>query len=135
MKTGGNIFKGFVAGLAFPAIVLPLVYSIFVLRAPDLLPILIPIYFYPMFIPLFFGLANVIFLRYSKKFGKKHENMGLIITGLLLGLIVTWLKISTFLLFLFSVKEEHSYIILPVVYALVFRFIIKRINRFYGLSS
>lgn len=132
--TNKKLIKAFIAGLTFPAVFLPLAYTfLFIVnpRIPDE-----PVQFIPMYIPLLFGLTNMVFIRTCDETSAKKINRCLWLTGGGLGLIVAAvgvfiLKIPA-LIFGTTFSADFQYlplIVLPIIYGAVFRYIVKWLNK------
>jgi len=118
--------KSFIAGMVFPGIFLPLAYTIFYFVRP--VPFHEnPLQFIPMYIPLLFGIANVISASFAKP---QVANGRLWLTGILLGLIVSIVGVFALnipaLVFGFSDGLKYAPIIfLPIIYGIIFRYFVK----------
>ncbi len=132
-----KLIRAFIAGMAFPAVFLPLAYSFLSLISPRHL-IGHPVQFITMYLPLFWGLANCIFVIYLHGSSNKIINQGLWMTGIGLGFVVAifgvfFMRLPTML---FGIMNEFMFaplIILPIVYGLVFRYVVKWLNKLVGL--
>ncbi|CRX38277.1 hypothetical protein [Estrella lausannensis] len=123
-----HYFKAFVAGTVVPTLMLPIA-TLFLIRSGNEHLLQIPLLH---LLPLIWGLWNVFYLAALKKILPKDENTQIAAAGALLGLIVA----------LFAVFEaqipgklhaEHlKWVPLiggPLIYAIVWRFIVKPLNR------
>lgn len=129
--------KLLMAGMLFPAVFLPLAYSGFYLAESDVVRAH-PLQFIPMFIPLLFGLANIIRAHLQKGQGKKEDTNGYFVTGIVLGLLVAYvginyLRVPSLLFGLTGCNVYLPFIFIPVIYALIFRFIVRRLNQLLGV--
>lgn len=126
--------KAFVSGMAFPAVFLPLAYTVLFLMEPRPAPPT-PLQFIPMFIPLVFGIANALFVNMSEGMPAKSSTTGLWVVGACTGFIVA--VVGVFILhfptLVFGVvppgMEYIPLIALPIIYALIFRYIVKWLNK------
>lgn len=129
--TSKKSIKAFVAGMAFPAIFLPLLYTFLFFTNQRVAHI--EIQFMPMYIPLVFGLANVLYVHMTEG-SQKNANVSLWFTGGCLGFIVAVIGVFVmhFPTMIFGVTHELQYlplVVVPVVYGLIFRYIVKYFNK------
>lgn len=131
--TNKKFIKAFVAGLAFPAFFLPLVYTVLFIVNPRVAHE--PVQFIPMYIPLLFGLANALYIRMSDGGPAKNVNVGLWTTGAFLGFFVAVigvfvLRVPT-LIFGTAVTNIQfvPLIAIPLIYGVIFRYIVKWLNK------
>jgi len=130
-----KFLKAFIAGMAFPSVFLPLAYTLLffveqsTLRAHTL-------QFIPMYIPLVFGITNVLYMHLSEGLPAKHANTALWAMGACLGFVVAVLGVFFIhvptLVFGSLLDNDLAYlplIILPIIYGAIFRFIIKWLNK------
>ncbi len=137
--TKDQLFKSFIAGLAFPAFFLPFFYTFmyFVVGQPIQEN---PLQFIPLYLPLLFAITNVIYIWIGDRCPIKGINARLWVTGAILGFIVAiigvfMINIPT-LVFGFTGSLRYLPIILmPIIYGAIFRYIIKWLNRLLGLSN
>jgi hypothetical protein len=130
--TAKKFVKAFIAGMALPAVFLPIAYSVLFVNEHHALMIH-PIQFIPMYLPLAWGLANAMYVQLHGAPGK-HVNRGLWITGICLGFVVAVYGVFVMHLptIIFGVVHGYDYaplIILPVVYGLLFRYVVKWLNK------
>ena len=79
--------KAFIAGLAFPATVFPILYSGVYLGSQGQVRT-VPVQFFPLFIPLVFGLWNDLYFLIGKRCPVKDRNLRLWAYGAILGFLV-----------------------------------------------
>lgn len=130
--------RAFIAGMALPAVVLPIAYTIlyFNVRSPITTHTL---QFIPMFLPLAWGLANAIYAKMLEESSPKKANGGLVVTGACLGFLVA--VFGVFVIHaptaVFGEKVfNYQYlplIVLPIVYAILWRYIVKWLNKLVGV--
>lgn len=125
--------KSIMSGMFFPAVFLTFTYSI--LWSCNITNFkFFPAQFLVMYIPMLFGITNVIHLWVGDSCPIKNYYLRLWVTGGILGVIV-----STFGVFvlnipsvLFNVSGIISYlplIFLPIIYGAIFRYIINWLNK------
>lgn len=128
-----KFFKALVAGMSIPAILLPLCYTAIYFLDPNSIR-LGSVQVMALYVPIFFGLMNVAYVRVAKNFpAARHDNL-LIAAGILLGLLVCYFQVPTLLFGLPHGWADKSIILLPVTYALIFRFLIKWCNNALGVE-
>lgn len=130
-----RFLKAFIAGLVLPAVLLPLqLYAWYAMGNTALLsqPIL-------LLLPIVWGLWNVVYfavLKYILPFG---VNERLIITGFLLGLLLA--IYGVFVLDLPALVGIPNYlrylplVLAPIIYAVVWKYIVKFLNEVVGLEN
>ena len=91
--TSKKLVKAFVSGITFPAVFLPLAYT-FLYMADHRALTQHPIQFIPMYIPLVWGIANMIHTKVNDEARGKSINKGLWLTGGILGFLVAVFGIS-----------------------------------------
>lgn len=135
--TGKKFVKAFIAGMALPAAVLPIAYTLLYLnfRSPLTAHAL---QFIPMFLPLVWGLANAIYVKLQEDSSPKKANGALIVTGACLGFLVAVFAIfivhaPTMMLGRSSGLQYLPLIIVPVIYAVLWRYVVKWINKLLGV--
>ncbi len=124
-----KIIRALVAGMVFPALFLPIAYSLVFIISPHTFVLLRSLQFVPMYIPILFGVGNIIYVFFSKNKSPKKNNQLLLFVGFCLGLIVALLNIPTFIFGVVLNQQTTAMIVLPILYALVFRYIIKWVNK------
>lgn len=128
-----KLVKAFIAGLAFPATILPFAYtSLFFSKHGQL--ITNTLQFIPMYLPIAWGVANAIYLSCRNNGSKKSVNTGLWITGIFLGLLVAIYGVFVAHLpkELFGVQDSARFaplVMIPIIYGIFFRYIVKWINK------
>ena len=130
----GILLKAFIAGLVLPSVILPLLLCAALhLGKPEVLTI--P---FLHFIPLIWGMWNLLYFAVFKHFSS-NVNGRLLLTGAVLGLLIAVygvfkLEIPT----LVGFPEGLYYLPLivgPILYALLWRYILKPLNSFLGLQN
>lgn len=137
---GKNLYlKAFVAGLAFPATLLPFIYSILYFSGHSAVKDL-PLQFIPHFVPIIFGLWNIFYFTIREKCSIKNRNVRLWVWGALLGFIGA--LIGVFLIglpeLLFGLTGVLQYLPLigaPIFYGLIWRYIVSSLNDLLGLED
>ena len=134
-----NHSRAFIAGLAFPAVLLPVVYLI-LNQTGLMVAISLPLQFQPLFLPIIFGFWNVLYFAIGRRHPVKAKNSRLWVTGIILGLIV-----ASFVVFvsdlpelIFGITGGSNYlpfIIAPIIYGLIWRYIVNSINNLVGLQD
>lgn len=134
-----NHSRAFIAGLAFPAVLLPVVYLI-LNQTGLMVAISLPLQFQPLFLPIIFGFWNVLYFAIGRRHPVKAKNSRLWVTGIILGLIV-----ASFVVFvsdlpelIFGITGGSNYlpfIIVPIIYGLIWRYIVNSINNLVGLQD
>lgn len=131
-----KLVKAFIAGLTLPAVVLPIMYTLLEFNVRNVFP-QHTYHFIPMFLPLAWGLANAIFIYLHKEGSSKGVNGGLIVTGACLGFLVAAFVVMTRVPeMVFGRGSNLQYlplIVAPVVYAILFRFVVKWLNKLIGV--
>lgn len=128
-----KLVKAFVSGMAFPAVFLPLAYAgLYMMDHRALTQH--PIQFVPMFIPLAWGIANVIHSKVNDEARGKSINKGLWLTGAILGFLVAvvgifMMHIPTMIFGELRGFEFAPLVVLPIVYGLLFRYVVKWLNK------
>ncbi len=127
-----RIVKAFIAGLTLPAVVLPIMYTLLYFNVRNIFT-QHALQFIPMFLPLAWGVANLVFAHLNKETHTKGANSGLVITGACLGFLVA--VFGVFIAHVPSIlfgKGQYQYLpllIVPVVYAILFRYVVKWFNK------
>ena len=128
-----NLLKSFLAGLAFPAMVLPFLY--FFLYFGNVGEIHnAPLQFIPLFVPLLFGAVNIFYVKINEQYSGATEDRRLWWTGIMMGLGVAVLGVFVLDLpiLLFRLSGWWQYVPLvfaPLLYGLIWRYVIKSLNR------
>lgn len=130
--------KAFMAGLTIPAVVMPFAYA--VLYKVNVGQVQTePFQFLPLFLPLAFGLWNVLyFATLSNCPMKDKPALRLTLWGAKLGLLVALLGVFVLNLpwYLFGITSDFKYaplIILPIVYGIVWRYGVGYLNKVLSL--
>lgn len=130
--------KAFCSGLAVPATIMSVVYtSAFLLRFPPFFEY--PLQFLPIWIPLLFGLWNVFNVHVGKGFPVKEKRLRYWTLGILLGFFVAIfgivvVKLPVILFGLTGMYQLLPLLIVPVVYGLLWRYLIMPLNKIMGLK-
>jgi hypothetical protein len=127
--------RAFIAGIALPSVLVPiLMYIALAVGKPQLLSV-------PFIhvIPLLWGIWNVLYFAFFKRFFPRDINMRLLLTGALLGLLVAlygifWIHLPTILGFPHYLRYMPL-IAIPIVYALLWRYVVKPLNGVLGLKD
>ena len=127
--------KSFISGLAFPATVLPFLYFMITLEKNPTIPLELA----ALFLPLAFGAWNTLYIgfihqKHNAKFrhSTTEDFLSGFILGILLALICSFLDIPVHL----GVEGQGSVlllILLPLISALIYAYIIARLNKHLGL--
>lgn len=120
--------KIFLAGMAFPTLLLPIILIVALsLGKKEILSVT-----FLHFIPLIWGVWNLLYFAIFTKVFPGNENTKLLITGALLGFFVTVVGVFGFNLpAVIGLPECYTYMPLilgPIVYALLWVFIVKPLN-------
>lgn len=120
--------KMFIAGLAFPSVLVPFLLSIGLLAGkPQILTIT-----FLHFIPLIWGIWNILYFVFFKDILPGSEATKLLLTGGILGFLVAvlgifWFKVPNIM----GVSQSLIYLPLilgPVIYAIFWLYIVKPLN-------
>lgn len=129
--------KSFIAGMAFPAAFLSITYTVaYLMQFPPVLKY--PLQFIPMWGPWIFGIANMILVLLDKQWPKMTSHAKYWCAGITLGLIlatfgIVVIDLPNILFGWTGVEQLLPYLFLPVVYGLIFTYIIWPLNRMLGL--
>ncbi len=131
--------KIFIGGLAFPATLLPFVYSLLIFSGHSA-AITIPLQFIPHFLPILFGLWNMLYFVIGEKCPIKNRNIRLWGWGALLGFIaalsgVFMIGLPELLFGLTGALQYLPLIIIPILYGFIWRYIVSAINDLLGLKE
>lgn len=127
--------RAFIAGVIFPSILLPFILSLAVAFKQSQV-LTVP---FLHFIPILWGLWNVIYFAGLRKFLPKDETLRLLLTGGILGLLVAFMAI-----FIFHIPEKIGipealhYVPLflgPLLYAFFWWLAVKPLNSLLQLRS
>lgn len=124
--------KAFIAGMAFPATALPFAYAILYKYGPETIQSQ-PFQFLPLFLPIVFGVYNILYIDVTKKATEQNKNKALWIMGAGLGLAVAMISVFFIQLpmLLFGIENAQKFIPLitvPIIYSLIWRYIVKYCN-------
>ncbi len=127
--------KMFIAGMTIPSFVLPLL--MLVAQEAGKSQILTIPFFH--FIPWIWGIWNILYFVFFLQYLPQNDSYRLLITGAVLGLLVASfgvfaLKIPTLL----GVDECCNYLPLligPILYAILWRFLVGPLNHFLGINE
>lgn len=127
--------KAFMAGIVVPSIILPIILF-FALLAGRPQVLTIPLLH---FIPLFWGIWNMLYFAFFKKAFPGKVKVRLLLTGGLLGLLVAicgvFLSDFPAAIGLPRVLDYLPLILAPVIYALLWLYVVKPLNDLVGLST
>lgn len=120
-------FRAFVAGTVFPTLFLPIMVCIAVASGKS--QILLQPFIH--WLPVIWGLWNLLFF-YGRNLLPQNENVALSLAGAVLGLLVA--LFAVFWLHIPKILGIESYffiplILAPIVYALLWRYVVKPINK------
>lgn len=130
--------KAFIAGMALPAVVLPIIYTLLYFNVRGLITAR-TLQFVPMFLPLAWGLANALCVKVQEDLKPRSINNSLLITGACLGFLV-----AVFGIFIAHIPTRVfgpnidslqflPLILVPIIYALLFRYVVKWLNKLVGV--
>jgi hypothetical protein len=127
-----DLVKAFIAGLAFPAVFFPIMYTVVYFKQMVNLQ-LYPLQFMALYLPIIFGLSNIVYLAFSREVSSVNKNTLMWVIGLLLGLAVAVMGVFYLHLpkMIFNMSGNYQYsplVVLPITYGIVFRYIIKWLN-------
>ena len=93
----------------------------------------------PLFLPVFFGIYNMLYVEVTKKAAEKKKNQALWIMGAGLGVVlaiigVFFLQIPTLLFGIKGAQRFFPLIIIPLLYGLIWRYIVKYCNQLLGVK-
>jgi len=125
--------KAFIAGLALPATFLPAgIFVILFLGKINILEIA-PVYI----LPWIWGIWNVLYFSIGERCPIKNQNLRLWATGATLGfllaLFVVFVKAPALLFGLEECWQYFPLIVMPLVYSIVWRYVVKHLNSLVGL--
>lgn len=135
--TSKRLVKAFLAGVGFPAIFLPIAYTfLFFLEYPSMR--IHSLQFVPMYIPIVFGIANMLLISLSEGVPTKNLNIGYWITGGCLGFLVAVLGVFVLHVPTMVFGDVHGLqylplFALPVIYGIIFRVVVKWLNKTVGI--
>lgn len=128
-----KLIKAFIAGMALPAVFLPIAYTI-LFFAEHYSVQQQPLQFIPMYLPVIWGIANAVFIKLHDNKSKNNVNLGLWVTGTVLGFLVAIFGVYVINLPTMIFGELHGFefaplVIVPIVYGLLFRHVVKWLNK------
>ncbi len=128
-----KLVKAFIAGMVLPAFLLPILYTLLYFNVRNVVT-QHALQFIPMFLPLAWGLANTLFIHLHKDTSTRGMNTGLIVTGVCLGFLVAVFgvfiaHVPTMLLGKGTHLQYLPLLVVPVLYALLFRYVVKWLNK------
>jgi len=136
MKTN---YKIFLAGLAPLGSILPFVYTF--LYAFDLSSVrTLSLQFIPLYLPIIFGVWNVLYFHTLRKWFPRNQNRRLWIAGIILGFIlglveVYVVKLPERALGMTGVMVYIPIFIAPVFFGALWRYVVKWFNAFFEIKD
>ena len=132
--TSKKFLKAFLAGVAFPATFMPIAYTLLYFFGPYGVLKSHSLQFIPMYLPIAWGIANVIYSQLSDGLSIQKNNAALWLTGIILGFLIAVLGVFIFQIPALVLGLRHGFeylplVLMPFIYGLIFRFIVKRINK------
>ena len=132
--TAKKFLKAFLAGMAFPAVFMPIAYTFLYMFGPYGILRSHSLQFIPMFVPIVWGIANVVYIQLSEGLTGQKLNTALWITGVILGFLVAVLGVFVLQIPALVLGLSHGYeyiplVLLPFIYGVVFRYIVKWVNK------
>jgi hypothetical protein len=128
--------KAFMAGVALPVIICPLIFMTLVATGKINVLEHIPMYF----VPMIWGLWNIVLVGAGKKCMIKDVKTKYLVHGGTLGLILALLGLYVFNIdiALFGISMPEAYwmlIVAPLVYGIIWGYIILPLNNIVGLKN
>lgn len=128
-------FRAFISGLVIPSIILPFVLFI-ALSLGKSQVLAIP---FLHFIPLIWGIWNILYFAFIKDILPGELNLRLLITGAVLGFLIAfygvfWLNLPEII----GLPNQIKYLpilIAPILYAILWKFCVKPLNDLLGLKT
>lgn len=129
-----NDVRAFAAGITLPSIILPIaLYIALVTGQPQVLNVI-----FLHLIPLIWGIWNILHVIFFHKWLKKEPNVEWSASGAILGLLIAtvgifWIHVPS----LTGIPQSLTYLPLiaaPIVYALLWRFVVKPLNNLLGVK-
>lgn len=125
--------RAFIAGIIVPSVLLPFVLLIAVLNGRGAV-LTVPILH---FIPMFWGIWNVLYFAFKDSLPNQLD-LRLLLTGAALGLLVAilgvfWVHLPTMMGM--DQLEYYPLLAAPIIYAILWRFVVKPFNDLMGLDS
>jgi len=130
-----KLLKSFIAGIVVPSIILPILILLAVYLGKSQI-LTIP---FLHFIPVVWGLWNMLYFTVLKNILPENQDMRLLITGAILGFLVA--SFGTFYLdvpHLVGLPDQIYYLPLiagPILYAILWRFLVKDLNHILYLKD
>lgn len=130
-----NHLRAFISGIAFPSVILPIFLCLAVsFQKEELLNII-----FIHVIPLIWGLWNVFYFVLLREIFPGKESTKLLLTGATLGVVIAiigifWAGIPSII----GLTGNARYLPLfgvPIVYAILWRFIVKPLNDIVGIKK
>lgn len=120
--------KAFIAGIVVPSIILPIM--VLILTSLGKSQLLTQPFLH--FIPIIWGLWNIFYFKYLKNILPENQDVRLLITGAILGFLVAaygtfWLNIPQTI----GLPDQVRYlplVVAPILYAILWRFLVKDLN-------
>lgn len=126
-------FKAFIAGIVVPSIILPFGLYFAASHGNHQVLGLTSLHF----LPLVWGLWNVLYFAFFKNFFK-DQNIRLLVTGAVLGFLVAAYAVYHLHIGAVLGHPQLHYlplVVAPIVYALLWRFAVKPVNDLVGLQD
>ncbi|HRD54818.1 MAG TPA: hypothetical protein PLC42_00300 [Parachlamydiaceae bacterium] len=127
--------KAFIAGIVVPTIILPIVLLIALyLGKSQILSVA-----FLHFIPVIWGIWNILYFAFFKNILPEDQNKRLYITGAVLGFLIAvyaifWLDVPH----LINLPESLRYaplVLAPILYGILWRFLVKDLNEILYLKD
>lgn len=133
-----EVVKGLLAGMGFPALFLPIAYTVLYWFETQTLREY-PLQFVPLYIPLIFGLTNLVYLSIRDKCPALDRKWQLWIVGGCLGFLVALIGVFGLHIPELVLGLSHGFkylplIGVPIIYGLIFRYIVNWLNELVGLN-
>jgi len=131
--------KAFLAGMAFPAALLSIVYTVsYLLKFPPVLEY--PFQFVPIWVPWIFGLTNIIIVKFDKELPQVKKATKYWATGITLGFIlatfgIVVVEVPIIIFGWFGVEQLYAYLFVPLVYGLIWRYIVWPLNKMMDIKE
>lgn len=130
-----KLLKSFIAGIVVPSIILPIIILLAVYLGKSQI-LTIP---FLHFIPVIWGIWNMLYFTVFKNILPENQDTRLLITGALLGFLIA--AVGIFYLdipHLIGMPDQLHYLPLivgPLVYAVLWRFLVKDLNHILYLKD
>lgn len=130
-----NILRAYIAGIAFPATIIPIAQCLAFSAGNEELAALPQAHL----IPILWGIWNILYLTICSHILPQNVTLRYLITGGSLGIILSlygvfWIDLPAML----GVPQEMLYyplLIVPIGYAIVWRLVVYPLNRLVGLNN